>query len=1857
MKHVCRSAIVARAQPRATFDDGDSDRSASKQCDVPCDCCSLPDSVPLKLATFDVAPILANGSSAAKNSSKLPRSTDRKNSLSSPAMPLTTSQGERSHVTFHDDVKMGSNQRVGLMTSAVRAWQQQDQCRSKNSQFRCMTSGSAGRKAAKPLPKGLLLPDLWEHYDADRVWDQGFAMCCSRLGMTSPLCFLCGSSGRNELVSCSSCCECFHPFCVADSAPLSDSVRPDCHHWDREAMAGRIHEDGIELRCIVEKGETAMSAVINTPGAPWICLNCVVCQICSSSSGQRMVCSSCSHAYHWSCLGPAHPSSKRKRRAKWQCFACSRLEEKFCPLCFKCHTSRQMKIECNCCGTWVHAECEELSDEDFRFLCTTTDVEYVCSLCSPDKNWKNVLLRCANGMLREALAKIADMQTTSSSNIFEAINDKVIRNEYRDCAESCTDIRQLADKLSLTESTIFSLIPWMESKQRQIVPRQKISITAKVEYDAESDIRLCALCHGRGEGAAAAEGRLLYCGSDIWCHINCALWSNEVFEEVDGALQNVFDALARGSGSRCKHCHAKGATVNCCVRGCQVSLHFPCCLQPETEVTLLEGKRLICSHHAKEQSSKNLVAHPPNFEVARCVYVDLGAESKRIKPCAPRDIRVVIGSLSISSIGQLRTDVSGENSALTPVGFECQRRYWSVKEPWKVVSYTLRTIYIPSSIDGKDLETNVTVSHEEEDVIMAESGLNLAELDTQDDRELIHMVLEDANFEQELEGGPNASVAMSGTPNELRDSGFYSDAGELSPSPTEDNALEAWLADPEHAVIFLDSALLASLDIESDTTVPKPSTFSGAAVDETRTLPSNNYPQLPEVNTPPKRNLRNRRLSYTQWRKMRLQNRNEKRINVPATVKSSSIPTGERPSNLDWNGNESEWNSVNSNNLLASIKVSPLSHNDVLKKVNSDVPWHRKGSPGNILQLDGAADSSDTEPEKTVVVKQENMVVEEPVKCRRCRRSYRTLQSFNKHVESCVEMLSSSSDGEEESEEDIVPVKPKLEPVEHDPHISIPIQFQAKEEPMDHVTEAEVIQSQPENDPIQVPVVNSSSQGQKPIEPTKSMNQSVPSKPPGNVKPRYQKRRFRPVVNAIPPRTLAIRQPHAPAPTGLQNVRFTVPAPSPIPASYQMALQSPPPPVLYVTRPELNPTNSGVQCGFISQPTLNVPQQHYIIMPPSMEQAFLQANSIPSLSSSGLTLTQQTSSPVVQYLGAIPSHMLSTLGIMTTNVGVTNYTTIPSLSTLLQNQHVQVPWETSNQIVILPQQSLVSFNLPSVSLQPASQLSPSIATIQLSPAVAKDTKPPSVKKTISPKIANETTAKPVVNIIEPKESIPTQETAKKENSKALDELDVLKEVEKRPDISLNNNIVGEVPAVDGKPPKPTYSYRSAMGGKKPARIITSVGNEAKEDTPLIVQQLKVVAHPSAPEKATRTFHLKASSEQQERLSITEAMVEMVASQMTEATPELPNKLTDISDVFATPPASSEPPILPSDMDAEPVSWPVIDSTLPADDVQQKSAPENGTKKEAHIVYELVSDDGFYARSNSLSAVWQKLLDAVQDARLALKMEPLYSGCTKSIDERNLHLTGLHHHAVINLLEQLPNADQFPGYTFRYRANRDRESVEKLITGSTFGCVRAAPFDGRLPYDMFGWLASQYRSRPQLSVRAAADQDAQQPAAGRRVTNFELLPMTVRFKHLRQVAKTSVGVYRSHIHGRGLFCKRDIECGEMVVEYAGQVIRSVLCDKREKEYEAKGMGCYMFRIDEQTVVDATVHGNAARFINHSCEPNCYSRIVDIFGKKHIIIFALRRIQRGEELTYDYKFPLEDVKIRCTCGSRKCRKYLN
>jgi len=113
-----------------------------------------------------------------------------------------------------------------------------------------------------------------------------------------------------------------------------------------------------------------------------------------------------------------------------------------------------------------------------------------------------------------------------------------------------------------------------------------------------------------------------------------------------------------------------------------------------------------------------------------------------------------------------------------------------------------------------------------------------------------------------------------------------------------------------------------------------------------------------------------------------------------------------------------------------------------------------------------------------------------------------------------------------------------------------------------------------------------------------------------------------------------------------------------------------------------------------------------------------------------------------------------------------------------------------------------------------------------------------------------------------------------------------------------------------------------------------------------------------------------------------------------------------------------------------------------------------------------------------------------------------------------------------------------------------------------------------------------------------------------------LPMAIRFRHMREFCSATVAVHPSTIHGLGLFCLRGISAGEMLMEYAGEVIRALVADVRERRYDAQGIGCYMFRCGDDSVVDATKCGNAARFINHSCEPNCHSRQIVIDGHVHM-----------------------------------------
>uniref|UniRef100_A0A8C2JFI7 [histone H3]-lysine(4) N-methyltransferase n=1 Tax=Cyprinus carpio TaxID=7962 RepID=A0A8C2JFI7_CYPCA len=303
----------------------------------------------------------------------------------------------------------------------------------------------------------------------------------------------------------------------------------------------------------------------------------------------------------------------------------------------------------------------------------------------------------------------------------------------------------------------------------------------------------------------------------------------------------------------------------------------------------------------------------------------------------------------------------------------------------------------------------------------------------------------------------------------------------------------------------------------------------------------------------------------------------------------------------------------------------------------------------------------------------------------------------------------------------------------------------------------------------------------------------------------------------------------------------------------------------------------------------------------------------------------------------------------------------------------------------------------------------------------------------------------------------------------------------------------------------------------------------------------------------------------------------------------------------------------------------------------------------HLRFQITSEDGFSVEADSMDVAWKAVMDGVQEARVGCRLEQFPFNRISGA-----RVLGVLHDAVLFLLEQLQGASLCQKHSFRFHQH---EVPEEELPINPSGCARAEVYVRKSTFDMFNFLASQHRQLPE-SRPCDDEEDDVMLKSSRRATSTEL-PMAMRFRHLEKTSKEAVGVYRSAIQGRGLFCKRNIEAGEMVIEYAGNVIRAVLTDKREKYYDSKGIGCYMFRIDDFDVVDATMHGNAARFINHSCDPNCYSRVINVEGQKHIVIFALRKIYRGEELTYDYKFPIEDAnnKLHCNCGARRCRRFLN
>ena len=142
----------------------------------------------------------------------------------------------------------------------------------------------------------------------------------------------------------------------------------------------------------------------------------------------------------------------------------------------------------------------------------------------------------------------------------------------------------------------------------------------------------------------------------------------------------------------------------------------------------------------------------------------------------------------------------------------------------------------------------------------------------------------------------------------------------------------------------------------------------------------------------------------------------------------------------------------------------------------------------------------------------------------------------------------------------------------------------------------------------------------------------------------------------------------------------------------------------------------------------------------------------------------------------------------------------------------------------------------------------------------------------------------------------------------------------------------------------------------------------------------------------------------------------------------------------------------------------------------------------------------------------------------------------------------------------------------------------------------------------------------------------------------------------------IAVRNSPIHGRGVYAARPLAKGDTVIEYKGEFITWKECDRRPPSDPSDPHHTFFFSLsDGKHVIDAAVGGNAARWINHACNPNCETE-EDEDGRR-VFIKARRNINAGEELNYDYGLIIDEritptVKknYECRCGARNCRNTM-
>ncbi|KAL1424065.1 hypothetical protein MTO96_003690 [Rhipicephalus appendiculatus] len=1627
----------------------------------------------------------------------------------------------------------------------------------------------------QPLVQAL----LWDEYERSKLLSSGFPLVSAKQFAVQAVCFLCGSAGEEELLFCTVCCEPYHWFCL-----------------DTE----EVPQPGMDREC-------------------WCCPRCQACIVCGHRSSQLLRCNKCQQMYHTDCLGPGYPSKPSRKKKIWVCIKCicckscgatssknsswnfdlslchecMLLREKgnYCPLCEKCYEDddyESMMVQCSQCQKWIHARCDGISEELYQVLSLLPETElYLCRLCEPDspRLWLGTAERVLQERLRCIMNSLIELQKASKDRcqVLEqavptppdlmALPDetqdkdgsfdstqptaalprtelhfvdliKVQRRlecgEYTTVKEFCEDVLQATTDSRVSVQMVRDLLgklleeafpnlrpsplpptPPHEPSALLGTPGSLLLADAQpgvLRDTAEQgvDSRQCVLCGQPGDDSCNKSGRLLYAGQDNWVHVNCALWSAEVFEQGDGALHRVHSAISRGRYLRCEVCGIVGATVGCCVRGCPANFHFGCA--QAAQAVFQADKKVFCSFHQGNVNRE--VVEGDKFSVCRAVYVDQqdvnSKWQKAWEGTLAQEMTVIAGAMSIECLGYL-TEASDLENVLVPVNYRCRRMFWSTQNPRQRVVYVCRTYEVrpprPPPCE-EDWGINVTTAH--------------------DDPPPCVSALAQCDISSENCDNTGGGLAMP-----------TSEALTAPPSAPDLDDLDAKILDE-----------LARCVQNSDSQM--------------------DFAEL-------------------------LENISRSCDPAAASARNSGGGGGSSSSSSSSVAPTASVNSGGSEFAEAATSATP----PVVANQSLTVCQDKSVRSVDVAKCEAATasvvDGQDQQPFHRDSV---HGAVEDPP------ASAVPLPEAHVTVQSDGQQLGSSG-----------ATSPALK------FVAKPVKQQQQSVcgcTCENRT-AKAVASKLAMTPSRVR-----------SRPAASPKTILPKVPGSQSQGCQQRSRPAPLPTATPPTpasAAASPSPAAPAPaksnfngaTGPSGP-VTLPRHPPVAATQPLVSYSP----YAYNFPMINQFPSTINMTSVSCDkfevyevpggTIIIPRQHY------------------RLENCVSTLSMAAAGAQVAYLGSLPlvaaPFMQPAAPPLAFIGGLGGQAAAPVMPLALQSPGVcgQVPLVAGGGLVAN-----------------AGVVAPGVASAGLMTSVTSQTSVKQCAKAAMMRKRMLQSGKQVTKTI-----VAQSQTfvARERCAKCV----VL------PVRTAAATTAGVATAGDTLKVAPAATAASPLA----APVVTPASTTSAPSPPVLPAVAQ--AQRSAPSPRFTPSQTRRRSSSVDRDVCHQCFCRRRSRRSARAPQESPRGAGDsgslgAESIFALLQKAAQRILQdgwPTDTDPEPCP-PTSSNAVQPDGKEPvhstvgslpPAVPLREEVRSSHfdrpyIVYEISSEDGFLHSSPDAHEVWRYLFEKLQDARAGANMQPLTND-----DVDGFALMGLTHKAVVYLTEQLRGADNCENYIFKYHKRNSTKLPE-----NPSGCARLEGFKSRGHHDMFKFLASAHRSPPCYDPSSDnGDEVEVLHKSSRRLTSLDL-PMAMRFRHLKNTAKEAVGVYRSSIHGRGLYCKRNIDGGEMIIEYAGEVIRAALTDKREKYYESKGIGCYMFRIDDHEVVDATMHGNAARFINHSCEPNCYSKVITVDNKKHIVIFALRSILKGEELTYDYKFPIEDVKIPCSCGSRRCRKFLN